>query len=169
VLVMGGGTGVGPLAELAVRLEESGRGMQVMVVCGTNVRLRGEIDALPAGRTGRVRTLGFTQEVDVLLEACDAIVGKAGGLTCSEVLVKRAPLVVFRPTPGQEVRNARFLEAEGAARYADTVEDVVATVSGWLADPGARERVRAAQARLAQPGAATVIARRVLMDLGRVG
>jgi processive 1,2-diacylglycerol beta-glucosyltransferase len=169
VLVMGGGGGVGPLAELAVRLDEITPGMQVMVVCGTNARLRSEIDALPAGRTGRIRTLGFTHEVDVLLEACDAIVSKAGGLTCSEVLVKQAPLVVFRPTPGQEVRNARFLDGAGAAVHADTVEDVVATVARWLADPAARARVREAQARLARPGAATAIARRVLADLGRAG
>ncbi len=165
VLVMGGGSGVGPLAELAVRLEESVPGTQVMVVCGTNVRLRGEIDALPAGRTGRIRTLGFTQEVDVLLEACDAIVSKAGGLTCSEVLVKRSPLVVFRPTPGQEVRNARFLDGAGAAVHAETVDDVVATVGLWLRDPAARERVREAQGRLARPDAALAIARRVLADL----
>ena len=169
VLVMGGGSGVGPLAELAVRLEQAAAGAQVMVVCGTNARLRGEIDALPAGRTGRIRTLGFTHEVDVLLEACDAIVSKAGGLTCSEVLVKRAPLVVFRPTPGQEVRNARFLDGAGAAVHADTVDDVTAAVTRWLADPEARERVREAQGRLARPGAATAIARRVLADLGRVG
>lgn len=169
VLVMGGGSGVGPLAELAVRLEQAAAGAQVMVVCGTNARLRGAIDALPAGRTGRIRTLGFTHEVDVLLEACDAIVSKAGGLTCSEVLIKRAPLVVFRPTPGQEVRNARFLDGAGAAVHAETVDDVVATVGRWLADPAARERVREAQGRLARPGAAAAIARRVLADLGRAG
>jgi len=168
VLVMGGGSGVGPLAELAVRLEQAVDGLQLMVVCGTNARLRGEIDALPAGRTGRIRTLGFTHEVDVLLEACDAIVSKAGGLTCSEVLIKRAPLVVFRPTPGQEVRNARFLDGAGAAVRAASVDDVVAVVGTWLADPAARERVRAAQARLARPEAAATIARQVLKVLGRV-
>ncbi len=165
VLVMGGGSGVGPLGGLAERLIGIARDAQVLVVCGTNARLRDEIDQLPAGRTGRIRTLGFTQEVDVLLEACDAVVGKAGGLTCSEALIKRAPLVVFKPTPGQEVRNAEFLASAGAAVLAESVEEVATTVERWLAEPAARERVREAQARLARPDAAEVIARRVLADI----
>lgn len=165
VLVMGGGSGVGPLGELAECLAGLAARPQVLVVCGTNARLRDGIDHLPAGRTGRIRTLGFTHEVDVLLEACDAVVGKAGGLTCSEALIKRAPLVVFKPTPGQEVRNARFLASAGAAIHADTVEEVRATLTRWLAEPEERERVREAQSRLARPDAAEAIARRVLGDL----
>jgi len=165
VLVMGGGGGVGPLSDLAERLTRSDLGLRVMVVCGTNARLRDHLDHLPSGRTGRIRTLGFTNEVDVLLEACDVVVGKAGGLTCSEALIKRVPLVVFRPTPGQEVRNARFLVSAGAAVHADSIEEVEATVSRWLADPAARESVREAQARLAHPDAAQAIARRVLADV----
>jgi processive 1,2-diacylglycerol beta-glucosyltransferase len=166
VLVMGGGSGVGPLGELAERLTGLASGTQVLVVCGTNRKLRDGIDHLPVGRTGRIRTLGFSQEVDVLLEACDAVVGKAGGLTCSEALIKRAPLVIFKPTPGQEVRNARFLVSAGAAVLAESVEDVAATLAHWFADPAARERVREAQARIARPDAAEAIARRVLGDIG---
>jgi processive 1,2-diacylglycerol beta-glucosyltransferase len=169
VLVMGGGRGVGPLGELAERLAALTRGMQVLVVCGTNARLRDGIDRLPAGRTGRIRTLGFTDEVDVLLEACDAVVSKAGGLTCSEALVKGAPLVVFRPTPGQEVRNARFLASAGAAVHADSADEVLATLAHWVADPGARARVREAQARIARPDAAAAIARRVMGDIHAAG
>ncbi len=165
VLVMGGGHGVGPLGELAEQLVALGAGAQVLVVCGTNARLRDQIDQLPAGRTGRIRTLGFTREVDVLLEACDAVVGKAGGLTCSEALIKGTPLVLFRPTPGQEVRNARFLVSAGAAVLADSPAEVAGTLGRWLRDPAAVERMRAAQARLARPDAAAAIAEQVLADL----
>ena len=165
VLVMGGGSGVGPLAELAERLAGLALRPLVWVVCGTNDELRAEIGALPAAATGQVRALGFTSDVDALLEACDVLVSKAGGLTCSEALVKHTPMVVFKPTPGQEVRNADFLERGGAAVHADSVDDVIATVGRWLADPEERERVRAAAARLAHPDAAKVIAERVLADV----
>jgi processive 1,2-diacylglycerol beta-glucosyltransferase len=162
VLVMGGGSGVGPLAELAETLARLSDDLQLVVVCGTNAKLRDQIDRLPAGRTGRIRTLGFTDDVDVLLEACDVVVSKAGGLTCSEALIKHAPLVIFRPTPGQEVRNAQVLESQGAALHADSIEEVAATVRGWLADRETLERVREAAARLARPQAARQIAARVL-------
>lgn len=165
VLVMGGGSGVGPLAALAERLAALALEPQVLVICGTNARMRDEIDRLPAGRTGTIRTFGFTHEVDVLLEACDVVVSKAGGLTCSEALIKRAPLVIFRPTPGQEVANAATLERAGAAVHAETLDEVSATVGRWLADPAERERVRAAAGSLARPHAAEAIARRVLDDV----
>jgi processive 1,2-diacylglycerol beta-glucosyltransferase len=162
VLVMGGGGGVGPLAELAQRLIRLPLEPQVLVVCGTNQRLRHEIESLPPFHGGRPRTLGYSTEVDVLLEACDVVISKAGGLTCSEALAKGAPLVIFRPTPGQEVRNAEYLEGGGAAVHADSVEAVEQIVSRWLEDPVARERVHEAARRLASPHAAEEIARVVL-------
>ena len=121
----------------------------------------------PRPRTGRMRTLGFTDAVDVLLEACDVMVSKAGGLTCSEALVKQVPLVIFKPTPGQEDRNADYLVSAGAARHANTVEEVAATVSGWLARPDELARVREAVGRIARPEAAATIARRVLEGITR--
>ena len=171
VLVMGGGAGVGPLAELAERIARLPGGPVAVVVCGTNQGLLGEVERLAAAFPGSIRALGFTGEVDVLLEACDVVVSKAGGLTCSEALIKRAPLVIFRPTPGQEVRNAEYLEAAGAALHADSIEDVDRAVHGWLSDAGARERVREIAGRLAAPQAAARIAQRVLeaipVELGK--
>jgi len=113
--------------------------------------------------------MAFTSHVDLLLEAADLVVSKAGGLTCAEALIKHTPMVVFRPTPGQEVGNARFLESGGAAVHADSLDTVAVTVARWLADPAALERARASAARLARPDAAADIARRVLESIGREG
>jgi processive 1,2-diacylglycerol beta-glucosyltransferase len=162
VLVMGGGAGVGPMGDLARRLVTLPSKPQVVVACGTNRRLCADIEALAELHPGRVRPLGFSNEIGTLFEAADVVVSKAGGLTCAEALIKHVPLVVFRPTPGQEVRNARYLEAGGAAVHADSVENVATTVERWLSDPAARERVRENAARLARPHAAEIIARRVL-------
>jgi len=167
VLVMGGGSGVGPMADVAERLAASPAAPRIIVVCGTNHRLRDRIDALPAALAGRIRTLGFTHEVDALLEACDVLVSKAGGLTCSEALVKRAPLVVFRPTPGQEVANTQYLASQGAAVHADTPEAVEAAVKHLLDVPEAAASMRDAAARIAAPHAAETIARRVLESIPR--
>jgi processive 1,2-diacylglycerol beta-glucosyltransferase len=162
VLVMGGGRGVGPLVDLADRLSQLRLQPLVLVVCGTNARMRDQVDRLPGGRTGGIRTLGFTDEIDVLLEACDVMVSKAGGLTTSEALVKRTPMVIFKPTPGQEIRNAEYLTAGGAAMHADTVDQVESAVALLIGDPDVNRRMREAAARLARPDAASEIARRVL-------
>lgn len=166
ILVMGGGRGVGPLVELADRLSRIASEPQLVVVCGTNARMRDEVDRLPAARTGRMRTLGFTDAVDVLLEACDVMVSKAGGLTCSEALVKGAPMVIFKPTPGQEVRNAEYLVAGGAAVHAESIDEVEVAVARLIASPEDNRRMRAAAKALARPQAAFEIARRVLGSIG---
>jgi processive 1,2-diacylglycerol beta-glucosyltransferase len=171
VLLMGGGSGVGPIAELAVRLARLPSRPQVVTVCGSNRRLFEQIRALPgarvaeAGPGGEGRDLlpfGFTTEVDAMLEACDLLVGKAGGSTCAEALVKGTPLVIFKPTPGQEVRNAQYLERHGAALHADTVDEVAVTVGRWLADPAELDRRRRAARAIGHPDAAATIAQRVL-------
>jgi processive 1,2-diacylglycerol beta-glucosyltransferase len=167
VLVMGGGAGVGPLVGVAEKIAALPMQPQVVVVCGTNVRMRREVEARAEAFGGRVRALGFSREVDVLLEACDVVVSKAGGLTCSEALIKRTPLVIFRPTPGQEVRNAEFLASARAAVLAPGVEDVAAAVTHWLTDHDALESARVACGRIAHPDAARVIAERVLVSAGR--
>ena len=166
VLVMGGGSGVGPLAELATRLAGLAIRPLVLVMCGMNRRLRTRIDELPEARAGNVRALGFTRDVDLLLEACDVAVGKAGGLSCAEALAKGTPLVFFKPTPGQEVRNAGYLESAGAALHADTEAEVEAAVQRLLADHGARAAFREHALKIAAPHAAETIVRRVLADIG---
>ncbi|TMQ73549.1 MAG: hypothetical protein E6K81_04185 [Candidatus Eisenbacteria bacterium] len=166
VLMMGGGQGVGPLAEIADRLAALPSAPRVAVICGMNQRLRARVAALPAAHAGRILPVGFTHEVDAWLEACDVAVSKAGGLTCSEALIKRVPLVIYKPTPGQEVKNAEYLEAAGAARHADSAEEVAATVSDWLTHPATLEGLREAAGRIAAPQAAVTIARRVLEGPG---
>jgi len=165
VLVMGGGAGVGPLSDLAGSLARLALQPQIVVVCGTNERLLRQIESMPETRDGRVKALGFTQDVDALLEACDVVVSKAGGLTCSEALAKRTPMVVFRPTPGQEVRNAEYLEGAGAAVHADSVSAVTESVGRWLADRDAYARARDAAGKIAHPDAAETIARHVLASV----
>jgi processive 1,2-diacylglycerol beta-glucosyltransferase len=76
-------------------------------------------------------------------------------------------MVVYRPTPGQEVGNARYLEAAGAAVHADSLDTVAATVSRWLEDPQALQRVRDNATGLARPRAAEDIATRVLESVRR--
>jgi len=162
VLVMGGGSGVGPLATLSERVAALPSKPLVVTVCGSNERLREQVAELAAAQTGDIRALGFTREVDVWMEAADVLVGKAGGLTCSEAMARNLPMVVYRPTPGQEVRNADLLQAHGAAVHADTLEEVEAAVQRWLSDRIALESARVGAAKLARPHAADTIAEFVL-------
>jgi processive 1,2-diacylglycerol beta-glucosyltransferase len=162
VLLMGGGNGVGPIATLAERLLDLPSSPQLLVVCGKNARLRMRMRAIGDLAPGRVRALGYTDQVPALLSAADVIVTKAGGLTCSESLAMQTPMVVFRPTPGQEERNSLALSVAGAAVRARTFEQVLSSVERILAHPPLAASMREACRMLARPHAARDIARRVL-------
>ncbi len=162
VLLMGGGNGIGPLANLAERLLELPAEPQLLVVCGRNARLRMRMRAVAEGAAGRLRALGFTDQVPALLSAADVIVTKAGGLTSSESLAMETPMVVFRPTPGQEERNSLALSVAGAAIRARTFEQVASGVERILTHAALAESMRQACRLLARPHAAEDVARGVL-------
>ena len=49
------------------------------------------------------------------MTAADLVVTKPGGLSVSECLAKRRPMLLVSPIPGQEERNADYLLESGAA------------------------------------------------------
>lgn len=87
------------------------------------------------------------------MSAADMIITKAGGLTVSEALTKRVPLVIFRPIPGQEEENAIYLEGIGAGRAAKNEEELEKIIFALLKHPKDLERMRRAAAK-AVPGRA---------------
>ena len=118
--------------------------------------------AVAEAAPGRVRVLGFTDQVPALLSAADVIATKAGGLTCSESLAMQTPMVVFRPTPGQEEKSSLALSVAGAAVRARSFEQVGSAVERILAHPALAASMREACFQLARPHAAEDIARQVL-------
>ncbi len=162
VLVMGGGNGVGPLHALAEGILHLPSRPQVAVACGHNEEVRARLGDLERAAPGRMRALGFTNEIDRWLDAADVNVTKAGGLTCSESLAKRVPLIIFRPTPGQEEHNSQALTAAGAALRARTLEQVFDGVERILERPALARSMREACEAIGRPKAALTIAARVL-------
>ena len=49
------------------------------------------------------------------MDAADFIITKPGGLTVSEAIAKKIPIILIDPIPGQEDRNREFLLNNGLA------------------------------------------------------
>lgn len=117
LLLMGGSMGYGDIAGVVEELDAIQTDFQIISVCGNNATAKEAIDALNTKK--RVLNLGFTKEVDRLMDASDVIVTKPGGLTTSEALAKELPIIICNPIPGHERRNASFLLNNGAAMEVD--------------------------------------------------
>lgn len=160
-LVMGGGLGLGPVAATVRALAAASVPVMPVVIAGKNRRLERRF-VEEARRDGAdVRVLGFVENVFDWMHAADVLVTKPGGLTTSEALAARLPLVLLRPLPGQEERNARYLVSRGAALRARNARELVRVVDGVLHDAATAQRVRDAAATLAHPHAAEAVAARI--------
>ncbi|MBV8723786.1 MAG: hypothetical protein JO078_05870 [Candidatus Eremiobacteraeota bacterium] len=153
-LIMGGGLGIAPLERILGALEAIALPLAAVVVAGRNRRAQARLAAAAERAAYPVRALRFVDNVYDYMHAADVLVTKPGGLTTAEALVAQIPLVLCKPLPGQEERNARVLAEAGAAMPTRRVQELPGTLEALLGDePHRGSLIRAAQ-RLARPHAA---------------
>ncbi len=157
VLLVGGGEGMGPLAETARAIDESGLDVGLVIVTGRNVRLEAELKS----RAWENPTLiyGFTQDMPFFMHAADVLVTKAGPGTIAEALNAALPIILYAKLPGQEDGNVSFVEQVGAGVWAPEPLLVVRTLTRWICRPAERAKVIENCRRAARPEAARTIAR----------
>jgi processive 1,2-diacylglycerol beta-glucosyltransferase len=159
LLVLGGGFGMGPVAEILAELDKLERSFQTLVVAGRNEELRRELAV--QDRRHPTHVLGFVTNMQELMAVADLIITKPGGLTSSEALAMGKPLFILNPIPGQEAANSDFLLGHGAAAKVNRVEDLPFRLEQLLGSKKLAEMARAAKA-LGRPGAAAEICRGVI-------
>jgi len=164
VLLVGGGEGMGPLAETAREIDASGLDLSLVVVCGRNQRLKSKLEA----RTWEnpVFIYGFTHNMPDFIRAADFIVTKAGPGTIAEALNAQLPIILHARLPGQEDGNVTFVEQEGAGVWAPTPKEVVRALTRWITRPGERKKVIENCRRAGRPEAARTIAKTIGGMLG---
>jgi processive 1,2-diacylglycerol beta-glucosyltransferase len=91
---------------------------EVAVLCGRNKKLFESLSGVK-----NIRPYEYTETVDVFMDAADVLLTKPGGITSSEALSKRVPIVFTCPIPGGEDRNAAFISSLGAAVSAKSVNE----------------------------------------------
>jgi processive 1,2-diacylglycerol beta-glucosyltransferase len=159
VLQLAGGFGVGPIEQLYRSILSVEQPMQVVVVAGRNEHARKQVEAVEVPARHRAKVIGFTTEIDELMEAADVVVSKPGGLTTSEVLARGAAMVIVNPIPGQESRNSDFLLENGAAIKVNNAATLPLKLSGLLSDRKRLDGLKANARRIAKPQAAYDVAR----------
>lgn len=104
---------------------------QFVVVCGSNQHLLNELKN-KFQHASHVYVIGYTQDMDQWMDACDLMLTKPGGITITESLCKAIPLVFFNPAPGQEGENAIYFSNQGYGRITHTYDETVHVVQDLL-------------------------------------
>jgi processive 1,2-diacylglycerol beta-glucosyltransferase len=161
LLLTGGGLGLGGLEEALDGAMSVEGEHQSIVVCGHNESLRTRL-VERFGTSDRCRIIGVTSKMHELMAAADLLVGKPGGMTSTEAIARALPMVLLRPIPGQEHRNADILvEAGAAVRYDEPLVAGQAAAT-LLHDGAALERMRGCVQQLRQSGSAQAVAESAL-------
>jgi processive 1,2-diacylglycerol beta-glucosyltransferase len=159
LLVLSGGFGMGPVAEILTELDKVAQPFQTVVVTGRNEDLRRQLAA--CDRKHPTHVLGFASNMHELMATSDLIITKPGGLTSSEAMALGKPLFILNPIPGQEAANSDFLLERGAANKANRVEDLPYRIEQLLGTRKLGEMSRAARL-IGRPHAAEDICQEVV-------
>jgi 1,2-diacylglycerol 3-beta-galactosyltransferase len=157
VLVVGGGDGMGPIAETVRAIDESGLDLNLVIVTGRNTKLKDYLESLSWENSTFI--YGFTHEMPDFMRGADAIVTKAGPGTIAEALVAGLPVILYSKLPGQEDGNVTYVENRGVGVWAPDPLKVVRTLTRWVCRPAERAKVVENCRSAARPDAARVIAR----------
>jgi hypothetical protein len=131
-LVLFGGHGSKAMLEIAERLERSELDVQLILICGKNVKLR-EMLERNTPRLPRL-VLGFTRDVPYYMHLADFFIGKPGPGSISEALLMGLPVIVERNawTLPQERYNADWVREKQVGLVVRDFDRIVHTVQEML-------------------------------------
>ncbi|GIP49918.1 processive diacylglycerol beta-glucosyltransferase [Paenibacillus sp. J53TS2] len=163
VLLMAGAYGsMQGVREVIERLTALDR-YRVITVCGRNRELyrglQGQLRPHPD-----VHLIGYVKQVAELMRSSDCIVTKPGGITLSEALACQLPIFIYRPVPGQELNNARYLAQKGVACITRTPAELAQEIDALFGDESRLTELRQKIENLRRPQAAEVIADDILQQ-----
>jgi len=152
ITVSGGGIGAGAVVSvvnsLAARTD-----WQTVVVCGNNTALRKKLSAMHKNKE-HVRIEGFVNNMIDYYCAADLNIIKPGGLSLSEALSVKTPLLLMDPIPGQEQLNLDYICGFGAAKWLKNPVYAAEEVSAVLEDKTVTLKMKEQIAKISRPEAA---------------
>ena len=109
-----GSMGAGPMGRMVLALVESlPEDALLVVICGNNRALEHTLRGLV--HSPKLIVVGYTARMPDYMDAADLFITKPGGLSTTEAVTKRAPLMLINAVPGCESRNMAFLQSLGCA------------------------------------------------------
>lgn len=125
VLILSGGYGMMQSDKIVKALFASPEPLMITVIAGKNKKLEEKLRHLIPPPHITLAIVGWTDTIDEYLRIADVVVTKTGGLTTTECVALKKPVIAVAPIPGQEEYNIRYLQEQGYGVLASTVSDLI--------------------------------------------
>lgn len=156
-LIMGGSMGFGDTIDAAKYIFDNGNNnTRVIAITGNNKEMYKEF-LLSFPHQTRLTVVGFTDKVDLYMEASDVLLSKPGGLSSTEAFVKGIPIIHTAPIPGCETENAQFFTEHHLSLCAKNSTEAGRLALSVMNDEFLRNQIIAAQENYRPENAAKTI------------
>jgi UDP-N-acetylglucosamine:LPS N-acetylglucosamine transferase len=163
VFLNAGWIGGGNIPQIFRDLVRGELDVQAIFLAGKNENLRLEAEEIASHAKFPVKVIGYSDEIEKLMQSANVMVSKLGGLTTFEALACRLPIIADTITPPmpQEAGTVRLLEDQGAGILLKRSSDIIATIQNLVSDRGRYDQMRAATAGLTMPNSTDHIVREI--------
>ena len=112
-----------------------GKKAQVIMINGKHKQGFKKIAKMKFAENLKVVNVGFTDEVPLYLSASDVVITKCGGLSSTEIINKRLPIIVTEKLPAQEQYNLKYLKEKGVALSFKNEKELKAHILRLMSEP----------------------------------
>lgn len=163
VFVNAGWVGGGNIPRIFKEFVRGELDVQAIFLAGKNEELRQEAEELAKTAKFPVKVIGYSDEIEKLMQSANVMVSKLGGLTTFEALACRLPIIADATTPPmpQEAGTSELLETRGAGILLKRPDDIVPTIQNLLNDHARYSNMRAATAGMTIPNSTESIIREI--------
>jgi len=118
ILLMTGGGGLTDSSKIMLNLTKNIANANIVAIAGkNNKKLFDKLSKALHPNNLYSKIIEFTDRIDELMKLADVIITKPGGLTVTECLFLKKPLLLISPIPGQEKANIEFVEKNNYGRH----------------------------------------------------
>ncbi len=163
VFVNAGWIGGGNIPAIFRELVRGDLDVQAIFLAGKNEGLRMEAEEI--ARTARfpVKVIGYSEDIEKLMQSANVMVSKLGGLTTFEALACRLPIIADATTPPmpQEAGTVALIAKRGAGILLEKASDIVPTIQSLVGDSRRYRDMKDATASLSMSGSTEHIIREI--------
>ncbi len=163
VFVNAGWIGGGNIPQIFRELVRGELNVQAIFLAGKNEELKREAEELAKTAKFPIKVIGYSDEIEKMMQSANVMISKLGGLTTFEALACRLPIIADAITPPmpQEAGTVNLIKKRGAGILLEKASDIVPTLQNLLSDRKKYRAMKAATIDLANPNSTEFIIREI--------
>ena len=153
VFVNAGWIGGGNIPNIFRELVRGELNVQAIFLAGKNEELRKEAEELAKTAKFPIKVIGYSDEIEKLMQSADVMISKIGGLTTFEALACHLPIIADTTTPPmpQEAGTVSLLAKRGAGILLEKATDIVPTIQSLVNNSERYIKLKAAASDMTVP------------------